>query len=214
VSKVPVLALTATATGEAITAIRDIEANGCATRVVRAPMARSNLHLSVRQKADFSMQDGQLLLEVQRAKKPCLMFLNSQHRCERKAEVIRMQFEGLRVSPFHAGMSVQRRNMISKSAMCSELDVLCCTVSFGMGVNVRVNSVIHWELPVNIECYVQAIGRAGKDGSDSQCTLFWNRYDVEALKQRARNTRIAVDRKAESVLDVERNCALTSCGHK
>jgi superfamily II DNA helicase RecQ len=99
--------------------------------------------LSVRQKADLNMQAGQLLSEVQRARKPCLIVLNSRHRCEPKAEVIRMQFESLRVSPSHAGMSVQRRNLILLSAMCSELDVLCCTVAFGMGE--QVNCVIHWE---------------------------------------------------------------------
>jgi ATP-dependent DNA helicase RecQ len=69
-------------------------------------------------------------------------------------------------------------------------------------------------MPVKIECYVEAVGRAGRDGSGSQCTLFWKRHDVEALRQRVRIKRFPVDRKAESVLDVERYCAVTSCRHK
>jgi ATP-dependent DNA helicase RecQ len=177
-------------------------------------MARSNLYLSVQQKADSEIQDGQLLSAVRAAAKPCLIFLNSQNRCERKAALISLQFEEFRVSAFHAGMSPKQRNNVLRSAMCSELDVLCCTIAFGMGVNVPVKSVIHWELPLNIESYVQAIGRAGRDGSIAVCTLFWNRSDVEALKARVRKERVSVNRRAQCVLDVEKYCALSTCRHQ
>jgi ATP-dependent DNA helicase RecQ len=210
----PVLALTATATGDAISAIRGMWDNGLRTTVVRAPMLRSNLYLSVEYKAGVNMQDGQLLSSVQAAAKPCLVFLNSQHRCERKAELIMTQFEHYRVSPFHAGMSLERKNSVLRAAVRSELDVLCCTVAFGMGVNVPVKTVLHWEVPLNLESYVQAIGRAGRDGSDADCVLFWNRQELEVLKGRVRHDGIAVNRRAQNVLQVEQYCDLSSCRHR
>jgi ATP-dependent DNA helicase RecQ len=214
VGEKPILALTATATADAVSAIREVQANGLTTRVVRAPMHRSNLYLSVEQKSTSSMQDGQLLSVVQRAAKPCLVFLNSQHRCEEKARLISMQYENMNVSAFHAGMSHEYKNRVLRSAMSSEMDVLCCTVAFGMGVNVAVRTVIHWELPVNMESYVQAIGRAGRDGSIANCTLFWNVIELDALKRRVRKQHVSVDRRAQGVLDIEQYCDLCTCRHQ
>jgi ATP-dependent DNA helicase RecQ len=208
-----VVALTATATAETIAAIQELQMNHVCSKLVRAPMFRPNLHLSVVQKAGENMQDGQLLAVVSNTAKPCLIFFNSQHRCERKAMQIREQYVQLRVSPFHAGMTPERKNSILRDAMNCRIDVMCCTVAFGMGVNVPVKSVIHWELPFNIESYVQAIGRAGRDGSIASCTLFWNKWDVAAVKKRVRSGGGAVNRRAKNALDVEMYCQLQSCRH-
>jgi superfamily II DNA helicase RecQ len=80
-----------------------------------------------------------------------------------------------------------------------------------MGVNVPVKSVIHWELPFNMESYVQAIGRAGRDGSIASCALFWNKWDVESLKRRVRSGGGAMNRRAKNALEVEKYCQLKTC---
>jgi ATP-dependent DNA helicase RecQ len=211
VGRVPVVALTGTATAEAIAAIRQVQQEHLCTEIVCAPMFRPNLLLSVEQKAGENMQDGQLFSVVSNAAKPCLIFLNSQHRCERKAWQIRVQFPQLRVCPFHAGMQKERKNSILSDAMSCKIDVMCCTVAFGMGVNVPVKSVIHWELPFNMESYVQAIGRAGRDGSIASCILFWNKWKVESLERRVRSGVGAMNRRAKDALEVERFCQLKTC---
>jgi ATP-dependent DNA helicase RecQ len=211
VGGVPVVALTGTATAEAIVAIQQLQQEQLCTEIVRAPMFRPNLFLSVEQKAGENMQDGQLLSVVSKAAKPCLIFLNSRHRCERKAWQIRVQFPQLRVCSFHAGMQQERKNSILSDAMNCKIDVMCCTVAFGMGVNVPVKSVIHWELPFNMESYVQAIGRAGRDGSIASCALFWNKWDVESLKRRVRSGGGAMNRRAKNALEVEKYCQLKTC---
>jgi ATP-dependent DNA helicase RecQ len=96
VGRVPVVALTATAT-KTIAGIPELQMNHVCLNLVRAPMFRTNLHLSVVQKAGENMQDGQLLAVVSNTAKPCLIFFNSQHRCERKATRIREQYVQLRV---------------------------------------------------------------------------------------------------------------------
>lgn len=177
-------------------------------------MARRNLFLGVEQKAGQNMANGQFLSAVHSAQKPCLVFLNSQQRCESMAQLIMMQHPQLRVTAFHSRMSEQRKGAVLRDARQSMLDVLCCTIAFGMGVDVPVRTVIHWELPMNMESYVQAIGRAGRDGFVAQCTVFWNAVDLESLHARVRRQGIAVERRAADVLVVESYCVSSRCRHR
>jgi ATP-dependent DNA helicase RecQ len=62
-----------------------------------------------------------------------------------------------------------------------------------------------------MKSYVQAIGRAGRDGSIASCVLFWNKWEVESLKRRVRSGVGAMNRRAKDVLEVERFCQLKTC---
>ncbi|XP_032591612.1 ATP-dependent DNA helicase Q4 [Drosophila grimshawi] len=75
--------------------------------------------------------------------------------------------------PYHAGMPASRRRTVQNAFMANELRIVVATIAFGMGINKPdIRAVIHYNMPRNFESYVQEIGRAGRDGLNSQCHLF------------------------------------------
>ncbi|RXJ03902.1 ATP-dependent DNA helicase RecQ [Anaerobacillus alkaliphilus] len=73
-----------------------------------------------------------------------------------------------RVAPYHGGMSNEDRLLIQQQFINDELQLICCTSAFGMGVNKpNIRFVIHFHYPTQLESYLQEIGRAGRDGQNS-----------------------------------------------
>ncbi|NXD87663.1 RECQ4 helicase, partial [Halcyon senegalensis] len=74
---------------------------------------------------------------------------------------------------YHAGLPAAERRRVQRSFMSGRLRVVVATVAFGMGLDKPdVGAVIHYNMPKNFECYVQEIGRAGRDGRPARCHLF------------------------------------------
>ncbi|KAL1767571.1 ATP-dependent DNA helicase Q4 [Sigmodon hispidus] len=74
---------------------------------------------------------------------------------------------------YHAGMCSQERRRVQQAFMRGHLRVVVATVAFGMGLDrPDVRAVLHLGLPPSFESYVQAIGRAGRDGKPAHCHLF------------------------------------------
>lgn len=74
---------------------------------------------------------------------------------------------------YHAGMSSQERRRVQQAFMRGHLRMVVATVAFGMGLDrPDVRAVLHLGLPPSFESYVQAIGRAGRDGKPAHCHLF------------------------------------------
>lgn len=70
-------------------------------------------------------------------------------------------------------MSSQERRRVQRAFMEGQLPVVVATVAFGMGLDRSdVRAVLHLGLPSSLENYVQAVGRAGRDGKPAQCHLF------------------------------------------
>lgn len=62
--------------------------------------------------------------------------------------------------------------------MQNQLDVICCTSAFGMGINKQdVRLVIHYHIPSQIESFIQEVGRAGRDGEESISILLYHDMD-------------------------------------
>ncbi|MEM7782490.1 MAG: DNA helicase RecQ [Planctomycetota bacterium] len=85
---------------------------------------------------------------------------------------------GITALPYHAGMSVDQRKGNQDAFLREEALVIVATVAFGMGIDKsNVRFVIHSGMPKSLEAYQQESGRAGRDGLEAECSLFYRAGD-------------------------------------
>lgn len=79
------------------------------------------------------------------------------------------------IAYYHGGMNSEDRLLIQQQFINNELQLICCTSAFGMGINKpNIRYVIHFHFPLQLESYLQEIGRAGRDGENSIAITLYN----------------------------------------
>lgn len=177
--KVPVLALTATATPEVR---RDI-----ATQLemsnpleVQGSFFRSNLRLSAYRKGAEGLppvREALLRLVLARRGESGIIYCLSRKAVEATAAFL--SGEGIRAAAYHAGMDAAARSLAQEAFQRDDVDVIVATVAFGMGIDKsNIRFVIHRDMPKSVEGWYQEIGRAGRDGANADCVMFFGWGDV------------------------------------
>ncbi|MCE9537798.1 MAG: RecQ family ATP-dependent DNA helicase, partial [Bacteroidetes bacterium] len=187
---IPVIALTATADK---TTRRDIvkQLNLANPEVFVASFNRPNLSLSVKSgiKPKERIKD---IIEfiADRENEAGIIYCLSRATTEKLRDALKAK--GIKAGCYHAGLPSEERNKTQDDFINDKLQVVCATVAFGMGIDKsNVRWVIHFNLPKNIEGYYQEIGRAGRDGLNSDTILYYNIADLIMLTKFAQEGNLA-----------------------
>ena len=174
---VPILALTATATGRVRQdIIQQLTLKQPGIHV--ASFNRPNLYYEVQPKQRQSY--NQLLKQVRSHKGSGIIYCLSRRKVDEIA--FRLQQDGISALPYHAGLSDEDRSTNQTRFIRDDVEVMVATIAFGMGINKPdVRFVIHYDLPRNLESYYQESGRAGRDGEPAHCTLFFGASDIRTV---------------------------------
>lgn len=145
-----------------------------------ASFKRINLQIQVLQTPNRTQQELHLLRFLRKHQNDTgIVYAATRAATEYLAELINY-FEGKTVaSAYHGGMEQQQRAKIQDDFMADRCRIITATNAFGMGVDkANIRFVIHYHPSTSIENYYQEIGRAGRDGLDSDCYLLFNPFNL------------------------------------
>ncbi|CAK7030407.1 MAG: ATP-dependent DNA helicase RecQ [Parabacteroides sp.] len=185
--KVPLIALTATADKVTRTDIvEQLKLNE--PEIFISSFDRPNLSLTIRRGLNKKEKIAATVHFINKHHRQSgIIYCMSRNSTEDLAE--KLADYGIRAVAYHAGLPPMQREKAQEDFINDRVNVVCATVAFGMGIDKsNVRWVVHFNMPASIENYYQEIGRAGRDGVNSDTLLFYSVGDLVILRRFAENS--------------------------
>ena len=175
----PIIALTATATPKVKLDIqRNLQMEDA--DIFKSSFNRANLYYEVRSKKDIKKQ----LIKFVKAHhgKSGIVYCLSRKTVQEIAEFLAVN--DVKAAPYHAGLDSNVRIKNQDDFLNEEIHVIVATIAFGMGIDKPdVRFVVHYDTPKSVEGYYQETGRAGRDGLEGNCLMFYSYHDIIKLEK-------------------------------
>lgn len=197
IGQVPIIALTATATPKVQLDIQK-NLNMEDADVFKSSFNRENLYYEIRPKVDVKTQLIRFVKEYKG--KSGVIYCLSRKKVEEIAEFLKVN--DINAAPYHAGLESSVRMKNQDGFLNEDIDVIVATIAFGMGIDKPdVRFVIHFDTPKSLEGYYQETGRAGRDGLEGKCIMFYSLDDIIKLEKFNKDKPVTERENAKHLLE-------------